>query len=59
MSLHGPASARDDAVVVYRAAFTTLHHHLLHGTRPTAAETDHLVQFCLQGIGGQRDEEAL
>jgi AcrR family transcriptional regulator len=55
VSLHGGASARDDAVVVYRAAFTTLHDHLLHGTRPTAAETDHLVQFCLQGIGGDRE----
>ena len=48
-SLHGRANARDDAVVVYRAAFTTLHDHLLHGTRPTAAETDHLVRFCLAG----------
>jgi hypothetical protein len=54
VSLHGRASARDDAVVVYRAAFTTLHDHLLHGTRPSAAETDHLVQFCLQGIAGDR-----
>ena len=54
VSLHGRANARDDAVVVYRAAFTTLHDHLLHGTRPTAAETDHLVQFCLQGIAGDR-----
>jgi len=58
VSLHGRASARDDAVVVYRAAFTTLHHHLLHGTRPTPAETDHLVQFCLQGIRGDREEES-
>ncbi len=54
VALHGRASARDDAVVVYRAAFTTLHDHLLHGTQPTAAETDHLVRFCLQGIGGDR-----
>jgi AcrR family transcriptional regulator len=54
--LHGAANARDDAVVVYRAAFGTLRDHLVHGTRPTAGETDHLVQFCLAGIGGQRTE---
>jgi len=53
VGLHGAASARDDAVVVYRAVFGALRDHLIHGTRPTTAETDHLVQFCLAGIGGQ------
>jgi AcrR family transcriptional regulator len=52
VGLHGAASARDDAVVVYRAAFGALRDHLIHGTQPTAAETDHLVRFCLAGIGG-------
>jgi AcrR family transcriptional regulator len=56
VALHGSANARDDAVVVYRAAFGTLRDHLIHGTRPTAAETDHLVEFCLAGIGGPRIE---
>lgn len=56
VGLHGAASARDDAVVVYRAVFGTLRDHLIHGTRPTAAETDHLVHFCLAGVGGERHE---
>jgi AcrR family transcriptional regulator len=54
--LHGTANARDDAVVVYRAVFATLRDHLIHDTRPTTAETGHLVQFCLQGVGGDRPE---
>ncbi|MDQ1431132.1 MAG: hypothetical protein QOF40_1734 [Actinomycetota bacterium] len=54
--LHGAANARDDAVVIYRAVFATLRDHLIHDTRPTGVETDHLVQFCLQGIGGDRPE---
>lgn len=54
--LHGAANARDDAVIIYRAAFATLRDHLIHDTRPTTTETDHLVQFCLQGIGGDRHE---
>jgi AcrR family transcriptional regulator len=57
VSLHGRANARNDAVVVYRAVFATLRDHLIHGTRPTAADTDHLVRFCLQGIAGDRLEE--
>lgn len=56
VALHGSANARDDAVVVYRTVFATLRDHLIHGTRPTAAETDHLVRFCLDGIGGDRHE---
>jgi len=57
VALHGSANARDDAVVVYRTVFATLRDHLIHGTRPTGAETDHLVRFCLDGIGGDRHEE--
>ncbi|HET6810666.1 MAG TPA: TetR/AcrR family transcriptional regulator [Acidimicrobiales bacterium] len=45
------AAARRDARAVYELAFGTLHAHLSRGTRPTAADTDHLVQFCLKGIG--------
>ena len=55
--LHGSANARDDAVLVYRATFAALRDHLIHDTRPTPTETDHLVQFCLRGIGGDRHEE--
>jgi AcrR family transcriptional regulator len=51
VGLHGRASARDDAVVVYRAAFGALRDHLIHGTTPTSAEIDHLVNFCVAGIG--------
>jgi AcrR family transcriptional regulator len=56
VALHGSANARDDAVVVYRAVFATLREHLIQGTRPTTAETDHLVHFCLSGIDGKRHE---
>ena len=56
VALHGSANARDDAVVVYRTVFATLRDHLIHATRPTVAETDHLVRFCLDGIGGDRHE---
>ena len=45
------AAGRRDARAVYELSFGTLHTHLSHGTRPTAAEADHLVQFCLKGIG--------
>ena len=54
--LHGAANARDDAVIIYRAAFAALRDHLIHDSRPTTTETDHLVQFCLQGIDGDRYE---
>ena len=54
--LHGAGNARDDAVIIYRAAFAALRDHLIHDTRPTTTEIDHLVQFCLQGIDGDRYE---
>jgi len=43
--------ARRDAIVIYRLAFATLQHHLVHGTHPSARETDHVVGFCLRGAG--------
>ncbi len=43
--------ARRDSVAIYRLAFATLQHHLVHGTRPNARETDHVVGFCLRGVG--------
>jgi AcrR family transcriptional regulator len=43
--------ARRDAVVIYRLAFATLQHHLVHGTHPNTRETDHVVGFCLRGVG--------
>jgi AcrR family transcriptional regulator len=56
VALHGSANPRVDAVVVYRTVFATLRDHLIHATRPTAAETEHLVRFCLDGIGGDQHE---
>lgn len=46
-------AARRDALAVYQATIGTLHTHVGHGTRPTPAETDHLVQFCLKGMGAR------
>lgn len=43
--------ARRDAEALYHLAFGTLHAHLVRGTRPAAAEIDHLVQFGLKGVG--------
>ena len=37
--------------MIYRLAFATLQHHLVHGTHPSARETDHVVGFCLRGVG--------
>lgn len=42
---------RRDAEAVYHLAFGALHVALRRGTAPTAPETEHLVRFCLQGIG--------
>ena len=48
-------TARRDAEAVYHLAFGALHAALRRGTAPTAAETEHLVRFCLQGTqGGNR-----
>ena len=45
------SDASRDAVAIYRLAFATLQHHLVHGTRPNAREIDHMVGFCLRGVG--------
>ena len=46
-------AATRDAQVIYHAAFGALHRHLAHGTKPAAAEVDHLVRFCLDAIKGK------
>ena len=51
VALRPSTDARRDAVVIYRLAFATLQHHLVHGTHPDARETDHVVGFCLRGVG--------
>ena len=57
VALHGSANRRATTPwSCYRTVFATLRDHLIHATRPTAAETDHLVRFCLDGIGGDRHE---
>lgn len=43
--------ARLDAEAVYQLVFGTLRAHLVRRTRPSPVETDHLVRFCLGGIG--------
>jgi AcrR family transcriptional regulator len=44
---------RRDAEAIYHLAFGALHAALRRGTAPTAAETKHLVRFCIQGRGGK------
>jgi AcrR family transcriptional regulator len=43
-------AARACALLVYRLTFATLQAHLARGTRPTAAETAALVDFCVRGV---------
>ena len=43
---------RRDAEAIYHLAFGTLHAALRRGTAPTAAETKHVVRFCINGTGG-------
>jgi hypothetical protein len=45
------AARRRDAVVIYHAAFGLLDAALQRGTAVTAAESTHLVAFCLRGLG--------
>ncbi len=42
---------RLDAEAVYQLVFGALRAHLVRRTRPWTVETDHLVRFCLGGIG--------
>ena len=45
--------AHADATAIYHLAFGTLHSHLTHRTKPTAAQIEHVVRFSLAGIQGQ------
>ena len=42
--------ARALAVMIYRLTFATLRFHLTIGEKPTSAEIDDLVGFCVRGI---------
>jgi AcrR family transcriptional regulator len=44
-------AARADAEAIYRLTFATLHDQVTQGTKPTTAEVDHLVRFCLTALG--------
>jgi len=46
-----PAAVRDDADAIYRLVFGVLRGHLILRTRPSAAEVEHVVGFCLRGAG--------
>lgn len=45
-------TARRDAEAIYHLAFGALHVALRHGEAPSAAETEHLVRFSINGTGG-------
>ena len=45
-------AARRDADAIYHLSFGVLHVALRRGEAPAAAETEHLVRFCLQGTQG-------
>jgi AcrR family transcriptional regulator len=44
-------SVARDARAIYELSFGTLHWHLSHGTHPSNAEVNHIVQFSLRGAG--------
>ena len=43
---------RRDAEAIYHVTFGALHVALRRGTPVTTTETEHLVRFCIQGMGG-------
>ncbi len=45
-------TARRDAEAIYHLAFGTLHVALRRGDGPSAAETEHVVRFSINGTGG-------
>jgi AcrR family transcriptional regulator len=45
-------TARRDAEAIYHLAFGALHVALRRGEAPSAAETEHLVRFSINGTGG-------
>ena len=44
--------SRRDAEAIYHMTFGALHDALRRGAPVTTAETDHLVRFCIRGMGG-------
>lgn len=44
-----------DAVAVYQLAFAAMEQHVRDRTKPTRAEVDHLVRFCLRAVGADPD----
>ena len=44
-------SVSRDAKAIYELSFGTLHWHLSHGTHPSNAEANHIVEFSLRGVG--------
>jgi AcrR family transcriptional regulator len=44
-------AARADALAVYDLAFGAMQRHLLAGTKPGKAETEHVIRFALSGLG--------
>jgi AcrR family transcriptional regulator len=45
------AEEERDAGAVYHLVFGTMHAHVMARTRPSAAEVDHVVRFCLRALG--------
>ena len=43
---------RRDAEAIYHATFGALHAALRRGTAVSSTDTEHLVRFCVQGMGG-------
>jgi AcrR family transcriptional regulator len=50
--LSGDVPHRRDAQAIYHATFGVLHEALRRDTPVSSAETEHLVRFCVQGMGG-------
>jgi AcrR family transcriptional regulator len=46
----GSREPERDAAAIFEAVFGTLRRHLAQSTAPTAADTDHLVAFCLRAM---------
>lgn len=57
-TLPGPKGEKDrarrDAEAVYDLTFAALHRHLTHGTKPSAKDIEHLVQFCLSATNRRK-----
>jgi AcrR family transcriptional regulator len=46
----GPVDAHLGTLFIYELAIGVMEGHLMRGTRPSPAETDQLVSFCLRGL---------